>query len=265
MNKFNNMIKKKYIDSLKVRVYENRSLMGVDAARLASKTIKNILTKKGHVNIIFAAAPSQNEFLEALSNEPDIKWNCINAFHMDEYIGLNKDAPQGFGNFLKEAIFNKVPLSTVHYLNGNATDLQAECERYTTLLKKFPVDIVFMGIGENTHIAFNDPHVADFKDQHMVKVVDLDQACRQQQINDNCFKQMDDVPKFALTLTVPALLKAEYIHCVVPGGNKAEAVYYTLFNEICDNYPSTALRSHSNVTLYLDKESAGKFNDFTVD
>lgn len=254
------MIRETTIDSLKIRIYENRSLMGSDAAGMAGEIIKRLLAEKEFINIIFAAAPSQNEFLAALTNIQDIEWNRINAFHMDEYVGLAEEAPQAFGNFLKERIFSKVPFNAVHYLNGNAEDLKVECQRYTDLLKAYPPDIVLMGIGENTHIAFNDPHVADFNDPSLVKVVDLDTACRQQQVNDGCFNGIEEVPEFAITLTVPALLQADYIFCMVPGENKAQAVYYTLSHPITEKYPATVLRKHSKALLYLDKESAKKFD-----
>lgn len=258
------MIRETAIDSLKIRIYENRSLMGSDAARMAGETIKKLLAEKEFLNIIFAAAPSQNDFLAALTKIQDVSWNRINAFHMDEYVGLPKDAPQSFANFLQERIFNSVPFHTVHFLNGNASSLKVECQRYADLLEEYPPDIVIMGIGENTHIAFNDPHVADFNDPFAVKVVELDTACRQQQVNDGCFNKIEEVPEFAITLTVPALLKAEYIFCIVPGENKAQAVFYTLCHPITEKNPSTVLRNHPNAILYLDKESAKKYDNFRL-
>lgn len=255
------MVKETVIDNLKVKIYESRIAMGAEMARMVVEKIKFLLARKDSVNIIFAAAPSQNEFLESLSREKGVDWGWVNAFHMDEYVGLNENAPQRFGNFLKEKIFNKVPFRSIHYLNGNAGNLQWECQRYSELLKKYPADIVCMGIGENTHIAFNDPHVADFKDLKKVKVVNLDEACRQQQVNDGCFGQSDAVPSHALTLTVPALLGASYIYCMVPGKNKAEAVSYTLREEISEKYPSTILRRHKNSILFLDGDSSAKLAD----
>lgn len=254
------MLRETAIDRLKIRIYETRQEMGSDAAGMAGETIRSLLAEKEFLNVIFAAAPSQNDFLAALIQSEGIAWNRINAFHMDEYVGLPEGAAQSFGNFLKERIFSQVPFHTVHYLNGNARDLKVECHRYTQLLKQYPPDIVFMGIGENTHIAFNDPHVADFNDPYMVKAVDLDEACRQQQVNDGCFDKIEDVPELALTLTVPALLKAKAIYCVVPGENKAQAVYYTLCDPINENHPSTALRNHPHAFLFLDKDSAQKFD-----
>jgi glucosamine-6-phosphate deaminase len=243
-------------NNLKVKIFETREEMGNYAANEVSQTIRELLKKKDMINIIFAAAPSQNEFLSNLSREEEINWSRINAFHMDEYVGLKSPAPQRFGQFLKERIFGKVSFNKVHYINGEAADPALEGQRYADLLSQFPADIVCMGIGENTHIAFNDPHQADFHDPLMVKEVNLDQASRQQQVNDGCFTNIDEVPVSAITLTVPTLLDATNIFCIVPGSNKAQAVYHTLNDEVNDKYPSTILRNHKNATLYLDKESA---------
>lgn len=251
------MTKEFKTDSLQVKVYESRTEMGSGAAEMLIKKINELFEKQDTINIIFAAAPSQNEFLIALK-QSEIDWSRINAFHMDEYVGLSDDAPQRFGNFLKAALFDKVPFKTVNYLNGNAADIQAECERYSDLLRKNPTDIVCMGIGENGHIAFNDPPVADFNDPFLVKQVELDQPCRQQQVNDGCFNSLNMVPTHALTLTIPALMAGKYIYCVVPGPTKAEAVYNTLNKEIIEQYPSTILRNHKNATLYIDKLSSAK-------
>jgi len=158
--------------------------------------------------------------------------------------------------FLRDGIFDKLPFHTVNYINGNAPDVGSECERYAALLKKYPTDIVCMGIGENGHIAFNDPHVADFQDPKLVKIVDLDLACRQQQVNDGCFPQLNKVPTHAITLTVPALMEGKYIYCIVPGKNKANAVYNTLFQQVSEACPASCLRKHSSAILFLDAESS---------
>lgn len=242
---------------LKVRIYENRKQMGAEAAKMVAGCIRDLLDKKEMVNIIFAAAPSQNEFLESLINEK-LDWHRVNAFHMDEYIGLSEDAPQQFSRWLKGKLFSRLPFREVFYLNGLAADAQAECQRYAALLEKYPPDITCMGIGENTHLAFNDPHVADFNDPHLVKVVDLDEACKRQQVNEDCFDDISQVPPDALTLTIPVLLKAGHIFCMVPGALKAQAVYYTLTADITEQYPSTILRTHPQALLFLEKESAAK-------
>ena len=241
-------------DLLIVKQYDNRTLMGEGAAADISKTIKALLEEKDELNIIFAAAPSQNDVLLSLINDKTISWNRINAFHMDEYVGLSKDAPQGFGNFLKEHIFSLVPFKSVNYLDCEATDIEAECERYSKLLKENPTDIVIMGIGENGHIAFNDPPVADFKDSAMVKKVKLDEICRQQQVNDGCFSNISLVPTHALTLTVPTLMAADYHFCIVPAITKKQAVFETLNGSIDEHCPASILRTKENCILYLDNE-----------
>jgi len=243
---------------LALRQFDNRTQLGEAAARLVSDRMRALLTKQDTINLIFAAAPSQQEFLTALCRQPDLDWSRVNAFHMDEYVQLPDEAPQRFGNFLKTRLFDRVPFRTVNYLNGNAPDSRAECARYSQLLEQNPVDIVCMGIGENCHIAFNDPHVALFNDPVFVKVVDLDTACRQQQVNDGCFDRFDAVPTHALTLTIPALMRAPHIFCMVPGLNKAPAVYHTLQSAISETYPSTILRRHDKAILFIDKDSASQ-------
>ena len=248
------------VDTLTVRLSETRPQMGSDAATIAAGRLRQLLSQKDSLNIVFAAAPSQNEFLDALSKEKSIDWQRVRAFHMDEYTGLPEHAPQRFGNYLKSHFFDRVPLREVHFLQGYADDAEAECRRYAELLIRYSVDIVFMGIGENTHIAFNDPHVARFNDPRMVKVVELDQACRQQQVNDGCFSQLEEVPAHALTLTIPALMKADYIFCIVPGKTKTQAIYHTLKSEISEKYPSTILRTHPSAVLFIDKDSCARLN-----
>lgn len=249
-------------DNLEVKIYSTREELGSAAGYEAAYKIKALQRTQLIVNIIFAAAPSQNEFLENLINQEGIVWESINAFHMDEYIGLPPTAPQAFGNFLKERIFDRKPFRSVNYLNGQYESKESECTRYSQLLAANPVDIVCMGIGENGHIAFNDPHVADFEDKVQVKVVELDGPCRQQQVNDGCFTSIEHVPTHALTLTIPALLKAKYLFCMVPGSSKAKAVANTIEQVISERYPSTILRNHHSAILYIDKKSAEllKFN-----
>jgi glucosamine-6-phosphate deaminase len=240
-------------DNLRVNVFADRKALGQAAAEMAAQQLQQLTALEMPVNVIFAAAPSQNEFLAALVSYKGIDWRKINAFHMDEYIGLQADAPQSFGQFLRSRIFEKVPFAAVHYLNGKAPD--TECVRYTQLLRDNPPDVVFMGIGENTHIAFNDPHTADFKDNQWVKQVSLDDACRQQQVNDGCFSSISEVPTHAITLTVPALMKAATIYCMVPGPTKRQAVRHTLMEPVSNTFPSTILRTHGNAMLFLDRDS----------
>ena len=243
-------------DKLLVEIYENRTLMGEAAARDIKAKIAELLEESQEINMIFAAAPSQNDVLKSLVEDKEIEWNRVNAYHMDEYIGLDKDAPQGFGNFLKDHIFGFVPFKSVNYIDITATDPEKEAERYGKLLEENPTDIVIMGIGENGHIAFNDPPVADFKDKKTVKPVKLDEVCRQQQVNDGCFESIDKVPTHAMTLTVPTLVKAPYLFCIVPAPTKAKAVYETLNGSIDEHCPASVLRTHDNAKLYLDDQSS---------
>ncbi len=243
-------------DLLTVNIYDSRDEMGKAAGADIKACILALLEKKETINMIFAAAPSQNEVLASLAEDKEIPWNRVNAFHMDEYIGLSADAPQGFGNFLKNAIFGRAPFKSVNYINIAATDANAECDRYSKLLEENPTDIVVMGIGENGHIAFNDPPVADFKDTKKVKPVKLDEICRQQQVNDGCFATIDDVPKMAITLTCPTLFSGDHLFCIVPAPTKANAVKATVCGEIGEACPATILRRHKSAILYLDPDSS---------
>ena len=244
-------------DLLAVQIHDTRAEMGAAAAKDIKACILSLLEKKETINMIFAAAPSQNEVLWGLATDREIPWNRVNAFHMDEYIGLNREAPQCFGNFLKDHIFGKLPFKTVYYIDCEATDMEAECARYSALLRQFPVDIVLLGIGENGHVAFNDPPVADFRDEKLVKVVELDSVCRQQQVNDGCFAALELVPKYALTLTVPALMAADHLVCTVPAATKAWAVERTVNGEIGEHCPATAMRRHQSAVLFCDRDSGG--------
>ena len=245
-------------DLLKAEIFDNRELMGKKAAEDIAAKMNELLESKEYVNVIFAAAPSQQDMLAELIKK-NIDWKRVNAFHMDEYIGLKKDAPQGFGNFLARHIFDKVSFRSVNYINGQTENIEAECERYTKLLQDYPTDIVCLGIGENGHIAFNDPDVADFNDSAMIKPVQLDEICRQQQVNDGCFKDISEVPKTALTLTVPTLYAAGYLFCTVPASTKANAVKEVMTTDMIDEHcPATIMRRHSNAVMYCDKDS-GKY------
>lgn len=238
-------------DKLTVKIFADRKALGEAAATMAAATLRYLLAHKEDVNVIFAAAPSQQEFLAALKVAPGIAWNRVNAFHMDEYIGLPADAPQGFGNFLRKAIFDAVDFKAVNYINGPLNETG-----YAQLLQASLPDIVCMGIGENGHLAFNDPPVADFNDPLLVKVVELDLACRQQQVNDGCFAQLENVPTHAVTLTIPAMMQAPYIYCMVPGPAKAEAVRNTMEQPLQHAFPSTILRTHPGAILFLDAQSS---------
>ena len=249
------LIKQAKCDKLTYKVFDNRTAMGEDAAKDVAAAIKKLLAEKDEINMIFAAAPSQNDFLSAFIADSSVDFTRINAFHMDEYIGLDVNAPQAFGRFLRDRLFSKVPFKSVNYINGNAPDINAECDRYAKLLAEHKCDIVCMGIGENGHIAFNDPAFAKFDDEKAVKTVELDQICRHQQVNDGCFDSIDKVPTHAVTLTIPTLVAPEYVFCIVPAPTKAKAVHTMLNGEIGEYCPCTILRRHSNAVLYTDKDS----------
>ncbi|WP_290795986.1 glucosamine-6-phosphate deaminase [Flavihumibacter sp. UBA7668] len=240
---------------MEILTYTSRNEMGIAAASMVADKVRDLQQSKPLIYMMFAAAPSQLDFLDAFVQE-ELNWKGIIAFHMDEYIGLPESHPASFRNFLNRHLFGKVEFGAVHLINGDSSDAQMEAERYAALLEAHPPDIICLGIGENTHLAFNDPHVADFNDPVLVKRVDLDLACRQQQVNDGCFKQMNEVPEYALTVTLPGLYRGQFLYCMVPGKNKAKAVYQTMMQEISPIFPSTLLRMHPQVVLFLDEQSA---------
>lgn len=256
MDENSGLVRKFKADKVVVKIYRDRRSMGDAAARAVGKKAIDIIAKKGRVSMVFASAPSQEEFLAALARMEGIEWSRVVAFHLDEYIDLPSDAPQSFGKFLRDLLFNKVKLGSVHFVNGNAKDSYKEAQRYANLLKENGLDIACVGIGENGHLAFNDPHAADFNDPLMVKVVELDEVCRQQQVNDGCFASMDQVPRRALTLTMPAIFNADHIFAVVPASSKAEAVKMTLYGSVSTSCPASILRRHENAILFLDQDSA---------
>ena len=244
-------------DLLAVKIMPTRREMGEVAAKDIHDKMLSLLADKSEINMIFAAAPSQNDVLQSLIAYDDIDWSRVNAYHMDEYIGLDvslKD--KSFGTYLTEHIFGKVPFKSINLIDSTATDSAAECKRYSKLLIENPTDIVVMGIGENGHIAFNDPPVADFNDKKMVKPVVLDEICRNQQVNDGCFATIDQVPTHAISLTCPTLPAGVSLFCIVPAPTKAKAVQATICGEIGEACPATVLRRHANAVLYLDGDSS---------
>jgi len=213
----------------------------------------------GKANLILAAAPSQNEFLAGLVADKEIDWARVVAFHMDEYLGIGPGHPASFRRYLQEHLFGLVGLdrARLRLIPGEETNRPLQtCLSYEDRLLAEPADIVCAGIGENGHVAFNDPPVADFLDPVLVKVVRLDGPCRNQQVNDGCFERLADVPTHAYTLTIPALLRAPVVSVIVPGPRKANAVLATLHGPISEACPATALRRHDGAKLYLDTDSA---------
>jgi len=249
------MIKKKF-GKLTLEIHDDRTVMGAAAGAAAAEAIRETLAAKGAARVIFAAAPSQNETLAALVAAPDIDWGRVSAFHMDEYLGLAPDAPQRFACYLEEHVFGKVKFGATHLICGSGEPPELVCDAYARKLAEAPIDLVCLGIGENGHIAFNDPP-ADLDDPQAVRIVTLDEVCRRQQVNDGCFPDIGAVPEQALTLTVPRLLDARRLVCTVPGPRKHDAVRRTCYGEISGECPASALRTHGGVTMYVDRDCWG--------
>ncbi len=245
-------------DELDVEVYPNRAAMGQAAAGFVAEAMRKRAAQADEVRMIFAAAPSQNESLAALAADRSLDWSRVRAFHMDEYLGLTASHPASFRRFLTEKIFAPagIPAEKTHLIAGERTERPLlACLAYEELLRQYPVDILCAGIGENGHLAFNDPPVADFLDPVKIKIVRLDHACRRQQVNDGCFPSIEAVPTHAFTLTIPALLAAPVAAIVVPGPLKREAVRATLFGPIDESMPASILRRQRGAKLFLDVDS----------
>tara|TARA_R110000744_G_scaffold8543_1_gene28223 strand:+ start:2478 stop:3239 length:762 start_codon:yes stop_codon:yes gene_type:complete len=243
------------IENLSIEIYGQSKEMGAAAADYVTRKLNDAIVKKGGANLILATGASQFSFLEALQTK-EIDWGKITVFHLDEYKGISESHPASFRKYLKERILNKVAPKKIYFLNGDAANLQLEIKNYEEALQAHPIDIACIGIGENGHIAFNDPAVADFQDPKLVKVVELDEACRNQQLGEGWFPSFDDVPKEAVTLTITAIMNCKAISCVVPDERKAQAVYNSLYGDISTSCPASILRTHPETVLFLDKASA---------
>ncbi|MBP1692604.1 MAG: Beta-glucuronidase [Chloroflexi bacterium] len=250
-----------YGQNLRVEIYSNRRLAGEAAAFWFIDKVQKLLKEKETINVVFASAKSQLDFLNALlRNQVFVDWNRINAFHLDEFVGAGQDTSYGFARWLKDHLIDLLPFRSFQSLNGLAEDLAVECNRYAAQIQENGLDLACIGIGENGHLAFNDPPVADFEDPKLVKVIDLDETCREQQFRDGVFPDLASVPNQALTLTIPAILRAKDIQCVVSGPHKAIAVWKSIHAEISTKCPATILRRHPSVRLLLDAEAANLLN-----
>jgi len=238
-----------------VRTFPNRAEMGTTAANDVAVEMRRRLSRQGAVRMVFAAAPSQSDMLAQLALAEDIDWTRVTAFQMDEYLGLSPDAPQAFGNWLRQAFFDRLPVEPAVRLIERSGDADSAAAKYAALLAEAPLDIVCMGIGQNGHLAFNDPPVADLDDPLDVKIVELAAASRHQQVDDRLFASVEDVPTRAITLTLPRILSADRLFCVVPGSSKRHAVERALHAPVSSADPATGLRTHPDATLYLDAES----------
>ena len=241
---------------LRVEVLPSRPMMGLAAARTVAECIQDLLARDGRAAVVFASAPSQDEFLAALRQEPGIDWRKLTAFHLDEYVGIAPDHPASFRRFLVDRLFSHVDVAAFHGLDGRAGDLAAECARYAALLRKEAPALAILGVGENGHLAFIDPPVCDFAEAADVRVVELDEPCRRQQVSDGCFRSLDEVPRTALSLTVPFLMRVPRAVAIVPGPAKRAAIGAALQGPVTTGCPASVLRRHRDATLFLDEDSA---------
>ena len=245
------------VDALSVRVHDSDVALASAAAAEAAETISAAITARGVAHVMFATGNSQLGFLDALTSRGDVDWPRVVGFHMDEYRGIPAEHPAAFRRYLRERIVDRVHPGAFHFIAGDAADPAGECARYTALLAAHPLDLCCLGIGENGHLAFNDPPVADFDDPVDVKVVELDEACRRQQVGEGHFAREDDVPTEAITVTIPALLRAGRVLAIVPEARKRDPVRAALTGPVSTACPASILRTRDNVTLHLDRGSAG--------
>jgi glucosamine-6-phosphate deaminase len=243
------------VDALHVRVFDDADALGASAAAHAASVLRDAVEHRGVANAMFATGNSQFAFLAALVREPHVDWRHAVGFHMDEYVGIAADHPASFRRYLRERLVERVPIVSFHFIEGDAPDTAAECARYAALLRAHRLDLCCLGIGENGHLAFNDPP-ADFDDPLDVKTVALDETCRRQQVGEGHFPDVAAVPTHAITVTVPALLRAGTVIAVVPEARKAEPVRRTLRGAIDPSCPASILRRQPHATLYLDTGSA---------
>lgn len=239
-------------ERLRTVVLPDRATMAQVAARHAAERLREILEEKARARVIFAAAASQAEMLAALASEDGIDWARVQAYHLDEYVGLEQGDARSFGRWLDDHIWSIVYPGRVELIDGGNPDPAAESRRYGALLDEGGIDLGLIGIGENGHLAFNDPHVADFEDPETVKLVEIDDTSRRQQVRDGAFDAIGDVPRLALTVTMSAILGARSLSVVVPGAQKAEAVRRTLDGPIETACPASALRRHPDAVLFVD-------------
>ena len=245
-----------------LKVFADKIQLGNTAAEQAALAIKKSIAERGQARIIAATGMSQFEFLNSLIATPGIDWTKVEMFHLDEYVGLPITHPASFRKYLLERFIEPSGMTNHHLLDGEG-DPQEVCRTVGALIAAAPIDIAFVGIGENGHLAFNDPP-ADFETEEPYLVVTLDEACRRQQVGEGWFASLDDVPKQAISMSVKQILKAQEIICIVPDARKAEAVRNCFENEISPMYPASILRTHKNTTVYLDSESSSLLKAETI-
>ena len=247
---------------MQLRIFEDRNSLGQAAAAQAAAAIQHAIEQHGKARIIGASAASQFEFLEALTATPNIDWPRVELFHLDEYIGLPMTHPASFCKFLQDRLIAKTGLTRYHFLDGEKDP--AEVVRHISdAISAAPIDVAFVGIGENGHLAFNDPP-ADFETEHPFIVVNLDDACRRQQVGEGWFANLEAVPTRAISMSVRQVLKSREILAIVPGPKKAQAIAACFNGQVTPSAPSSILRTHPNATIYLDRESAALLNPKTL-
>jgi glucosamine-6-phosphate deaminase len=256
MSSPSNPIREFTVDALAVRVYTSQADMAAAAGELVARHLEHVLGRQNEAAVILASATSQIQFLEALAWRTEVDWSRVTLFHMDEYLGISAEHPASFRRFMRQRVEPRLRPRAFHYVAGDCWEPVAECDRYAALLRAQPIDLCCLGIGENGHVAFNDPPVADFNDARLVKLVKLDEPCRRQQVGEGCFPDLESVPQYAFTLTVPALCAARRMVCVVPEARKAKAVQQALHGPISSVCPASILRRQPYCTLLLDAESA---------
>lgn len=248
---------------MKIAVHLDPDVMAKVAAESAAQILRDALQRRGQAAFVAATGASQFNFLKHLVAAPGIAWERATMFHLDEYIGMSADHPASFRRYLRERLTSKVPIGAVHFIAGDAPNLAAEVDRLSRAIAATPIDVAFVGIGENGHLAFNDPP-ADFTTERPYIIVTLDDACRQQQFGEGWFKTLDDVPRQAISMTVRQIMKAAHIICTVPDKRKAQAVKACLEGEIGPMFPASILRTHPSCRLFLDKESASLLKPATL-
>ena len=260
MNQRHGEIKQLQIGTMKVEIYPSREAMGAAAAEATARELKKLEKSQETIGVIFATGASQLSTLEALTGMAGLLWNRVCGFHMDEYVGLSADHPASFRRYLRERLTRKVPLKEFHEVDGTAPDPQEFCREYAERLRSADPQLCLLGIGENGHLAFNDPAVADFEDPVDVKIVHLDDACRAQQVAEGWFQTPQDVPQSAITLTIPALFRVPKLIVSVPGSRKARILRRVVEADIATDCPATILRTHPDATVYLDNDSAAELD-----
>jgi glucosamine-6-phosphate deaminase len=247
------------IEEMVVAVFESNRALGKAAAADFAAIVKQAVSEHGKVGVIFATGNSQLSFLDALREHTDVPWNAITALHMDEYLGMSANHPASFRRFLREKVVEVFHPKAMYDIRGDTPDVEAELARYGALLEEHKPIVCVMGIGENGHLAFNDPP-ADFQTKQLIHVVTLAETCRRQQVGEGHFPSMADVPAQAISLTIPALLRPKHVLALVPEARKAQAVKMTLEGTVTPMCPASILRTQSHAKLYLDKDSASLVN-----